>query len=79
MIKLQEKTYTRVARGKRWNLQETEYINDYSVTLFQERIVGTVGIFRGLGGTEIVSRTEFKVTSISPDSTIKVVRELVFE
>ena len=79
MIRLQEKTYKRVARGKRWKLQETEYINDYSVTLFQERIVGTVGIFRGLGGTEIVSRTKFKVTSISPDDTIKVVRELVFE
>lgn len=79
MIRLQEKTYTRVARGKRWNLQETEYINDYSVTMFQKRIVGTVGFFRGLGGTEIVSRTKFKVTSISPDDTIKVVRELVFE
>lgn len=79
MTRLQETTFTREGKGKRWSLKETEYINDYSVTMFQKRIVGTVETFRGLGGTEIVSRTEFKVTSISPDSTIKVVRELVFE
>ena len=79
MIRLQEKTYTRVAPGKHWILKETEYINDYSVTLFQKRIVGAVGFFRNLGGTEIVSRTKFKVTSISPDGTIKVIYELVFE
>lgn len=75
--KLQETTYTREGFGKRWKLKETEYIDDYSIRLFEKRIIGTVGFFRSLGGTEIVSRTEYMVTSISPDSTKKVVRKLL--
>ena len=72
-------TYVRKGKGQHWNLQEKEYINDYSVSLFQERIVAGVSFFRGLGGTERVSRSEFRVTSISPDNTIKVIYQLVFE
>lgn len=79
MIKLEKITYVREGKGQHWNLQEKEYIDDYSVSLFQERIVAGVGFFRGLGGTERVSRSEFKVTSISPDNTIKVIYQLVFE
>ncbi|MYV10561.1 hypothetical protein [Ligilactobacillus salivarius] len=77
MTRLQETTYVRSGKGKRWSLKETEYINDYSIRLFEKRIIGTVGFFRNLGGTEIVSRTEYMVTSISPDSTKKVVRKLL--
>jgi hypothetical protein len=75
--RLQETTYVRSGKGKRWSLKETEYIDDYSIKLFEKRIIGTVGFFRNLGGTEIVSRTEYMVTSISPDSTKKVVRKLL--
>lgn len=75
--KLQETTYTRDGVGKRWQLKETEYINDYSIKLFEKRVIGTVVFFRSLGGTEIVSRNEYMVTSINPDSTIKVVRKLL--
>lgn len=80
-MKLIKTTFTRTqaGRGRRWYLENEEVLNPYyNASDFKPVLVDDIrGFMEGLGGVEIVSRKGYKLTSINPSRTEKVIFELV--
>lgn len=71
---LKTERYERDKFGARWKHVDTQITEDYSVKLWDERIIDSIPFFESLGGTEITEG--FTQTSVRPDGLVKTVRNL---
>lgn len=79
-MKLIKTTFTRTqaGRGHRWNLENEEVLNPFfNASDFESKVLSWSDLQESLGGVEILSRSGYKLTSINPSRTEKVIFELV--
>lgn len=80
-MKLFKTTFTRTqaGRGRRWNLENEELLNPFfNASDFESQVLSWSDLQKNVGGVEIVSRKGYKLTSINPSRTEKVIYELKY-